>query len=138
MKSKLLALFFIFSIGVSCGQSFKKLQLNHLAINVVNLKRSVQFYQGVLGLDSIPEPFHDGKHVWLDIGADKELHIIQGADKPKEYFQNNHICLSTDNVVAFTKLLESKKITWVDVSGTPHKITTRPDGVLQIWLKDPD
>jgi hypothetical protein len=33
----------------------------------------------VLGLDSLPEPFRDGKHAWFAIGQGKQLHIIEGA-----------------------------------------------------------
>ena len=41
-------------------------------------------------------------------------------------------------MIGFTKLLEKKAITWVDGKGNPNKITTRVDGVLQVFLKDPD
>jgi lactoylglutathione lyase len=33
----------------------------------------------VIGLDSIPEPFRDGKHVWFSIGPKSHLHLIQDA-----------------------------------------------------------
>lgn len=138
--SKILLIIFILCIGGFAGsaQGFKKLQLDHDAVYVTNLKQSSKFYIGILGLDSIPEPFRDGRHLWLSLGSGISLHIIQGAEKPKEYFQNNHICLRTDNVMAFTKMLETNKITWYDVKGVPNKITTRPDGVSQVWVKDPD
>lgn len=134
----LIILCILFCRYESNGQALQKMELNHVAIYVLNLQKSAQFYQGVLGLDSIPEPFHDGKHLWLDVGGGRQIHIIQGAKKKKEYFQNNHICLSTIDVVGFTKLLEEKKIEWVDARGNPYKITTRVDGVEQVFLKDPD
>jgi catechol-2,3-dioxygenase len=41
--------------------------LDHIAIYVTDLKKSSAFYRDVLGLDSLPEPFRDGKHAWFAI-----------------------------------------------------------------------
>lgn len=120
------------------AQSKPKFTFNHVAIFVTDLKRTGEFYTEVIRLDTIAEPFHDGKHIWLDIGFGRQMHVIQGADKEKEYFQNNHICFNTPDVIGFTKVLEKKSIPWVDAKGNPFKITTRVDGVLQVFLKDPD
>ncbi len=128
----------LISTGSCLAQDFKKMRFNHMAFFVKDLKKSAIFYQDVLKLDTIPEPFHDGKHLWLSVGNGGSIHVIEGAAQPKEYFQNNHLCLSTDNVLAFTKVLEARKIGWVDAGGNTNKITTRVDGVLQIWVKDPD
>jgi lactoylglutathione lyase len=61
--------------------------LDHIAIYVADLKKAAAFYRDVLGLDSLPEPFRDGKHDWFAIGQGKQLHIIEGAtsrtDQPK-------------------------------------------------------
>lgn len=40
----------------------QKALLNHIAVYVVDLKVSTAFYKDVIGLDTIPEPFHDGRH----------------------------------------------------------------------------
>lgn len=113
-------------------------RINHVAIYVVDLAKSTFFYRNIIGLDSIPEPFHDGKHTWLSIGPGASLHIIAGADLPKNYFKNNHICFSVPSVETFTLLLREKGIDWEDVSGKKGGITTRVDKVKQIWLNDPD
>jgi lactoylglutathione lyase len=54
--------------------------INHLAIFVVDLKKSSSFYSDIIGLDTIPEPFHDNKHTWMKIGPGSSLHIIEGAE----------------------------------------------------------
>lgn len=115
-----------------------KTRLNHTAIFVVDCKKSAAFYQNIIGLDSIPEPFHDGKHVWLSTGPGTSLHIIEGAPQPKEYFKNQHTCFSVASVTDFTRLLRQHKIPFEDVTGKKDAITTRIDGVHQIWLQDPD
>ena len=54
-------------------------RLNHIAFYVVDLKTSTSFYQDIVGLDTIPEPFHDGRHTWFSVGPKSHLHLIQGA-----------------------------------------------------------
>ena len=139
MKISLTAIVLILLTAcVGFSQGFKKMQIDHDAIYVVDLKKSRNFYVNILGLDTIPEPFKDGKHIWLSLGRGVQLHIISGAAKAKEYFQYNHLCLGTDDLTAFTKMLVANKIGWVDTKGVPDKITTRPDGVHQLWVRDPD
>jgi lactoylglutathione lyase len=138
---KRIALLILISLSAmtqpASAQSIKP-HINHLAIYVVNLQRSVAFYTGVFGLDSIPEPFHDNKHAWYRIGPGMALHVIEGATQPKEYFQNNHICFSVASVDAFVPVLKAKNIPWVNAKGEKMQITNRVDGVKQLWVMDPD
>jgi lactoylglutathione lyase len=141
MKTKL----FIFSVllifGNSLGsvaQSKPTIKFNHLAIFVMDLNVSRHFYTQVIGLDTIAEPFHDKKHLWLDIGFGSAIHVIAGAEKKKEYFLGNHLCLSTSDMNDFKKRLEKHKVDWQNYQGQKGQTTMRTDGVLQIWLQDPD
>ena len=84
------------------------------------------------------EPFHDGKHTWFKIGPGSALHIIQGASEKKEYYKNNHICFSIESIERFTALLQKNNLVWEDVNGKINTVSTRIDGVKQLWLKDPD
>lgn len=129
---------FICTFSFAQNKIKAKVSLNHTAIYVVDLKRSGNFYQHILGLDSIAEPFHDGKHIWLKTGEHTMLHIIQGAGAKKEYYKNTHTCFSIPSVDAFTGILKKNNIVWEDVNGNKNAITTRVDGVHQIWLQDPD
>ncbi|MES2003989.1 MAG: VOC family protein [Bacteroidota bacterium] len=115
-----------------------KATLNHVAVFVVDLEKTKSFYGGLFQLDTIPEPFHDGKHAWYSIAPGVALHVIQGADKPKEYFLNNHICFSVPNTEAFVAQLRNRNIGWFNAKGVKGEITTRVDGVKQIWVNDPD
>jgi lactoylglutathione lyase len=139
MQKKLL-ISCLFSCILCCtGFSQKaKALLNHTAIYVMNLKTSAAFYKNVIGLDTIPEPFHDGKHTWFRTGPGTSLHLIEGADTKKEYYKNQHTCFSVASVENFILLLKVLKITWEDRDGKKMTISTRPDGVKQIWLQDPD
>jgi lactoylglutathione lyase len=126
------------SIAQVNKSTLPKATLNHTAIYVVDLEKSGRFYQDIIGLDTIPEPFHDGKHIWMKTSETSTLHIIKGADRPKEYFKNQHTCFSVSDFNGFIEKLNKATIQYENVSGRINAITTRIDGVHQIWLRDPD
>jgi lactoylglutathione lyase len=115
-----------------------KATLNHIALYVVDLKKSTAFYHDVVGLDTIPEPFHDGRHTWFSIGVKSHLHLIQGATAPAEYPKNSHLCFSVASVDAFIRTLNRYAIEYESWAGDKRSITTRVDGVKQIYFKDLD
>lgn len=121
-----------------CSAQTQKASINHIAIYVVDAKASASFYQSILGLDTIPEPFHDGKHFWLRVGQGVALHIIEGAEKKKEYYKNQHTCFSVASVENFIETLKKKSIPFEDRDGKKYTFTVRVDGVKQLWLQDPD
>lgn len=135
----------LLSLLILCG-SFRTMaqnnkptvQLNHIAIYVTDLQASASFYRNIIGLDSIPEPFRIGKHAWFKIGPHMSLHVIAGAPAPKEYYKNNHICFSVNNINQFIDQLTKNGIVYEDSNGKTNTITTRVDGVHQIWFRDPD
>lgn len=111
--------------------------LNHIALHVQNLKRSTEFYQQVVQLDTIPEPFHDGKHTWFRIGPGSQLHLISGAQAITPD-KNTHLCFSIPSVERFIQNLERLNVPYEDWSGKKGAITTRVDKVKQIYFQDPD
>jgi lactoylglutathione lyase len=131
----LFALLFILGISTSIAQ---KPTLNHIAHYIYDLQKSTAFYTQVIGLDTIPEPFHDGKHTWLSIGDKTHLHLIQGAKNPENHDNNSHICLTVPSVEQFIKRLKDAEVPFEDWAGTSGAVTHRVDGVLQIYFKDPD
>ena len=106
---KLLTLSVLLFIGQNSYS--QKATLNHTAIYVVDAQKSVVFYKQILGLDTIPEPFHDGKHAWFRTGPGLALHIIEGAPAKKEYYKNQHTCFSVGSVQNFITLLQKNNIT---------------------------
>lgn len=113
------------------------LSFDHYAIYVDDLERSAEFYRKVLGLEQIPEPFRDGRHVWFRIAGNQQLHIItprQGEARP-----------TTDVHFAFSVASLSEFITHLEGLGIPYgdqqpdgKIRMRPDGIPQIYFQDLD
>ncbi len=130
---------FFYSAADSAAQVNKpKARLNHIAIYVVDLQASTAFYRDIVGLDTIPEPFHDGKHTWFSVGPLSHLHVISGAAAPTVHNKNAHLCFSVPSVDEFTKSLTKHNIEYENWTGEKKAITNRVDGVKQIWFRDPD
>ncbi|RZL00335.1 MAG: VOC family protein [Hymenobacter sp.] len=111
--------------------------LNHIALYVVDLQKSADFYKNVLLLPELPEPFKDGKHVWLRIGPHSQLHIIQG-NKNQDHDINTHLAFSVKDLPKFMARLDKMGVRYGSWKSEPGKTTPRPDGVQQIYLQDPD
>jgi lactoylglutathione lyase len=111
---------------------------NHLALYVTDLQKSTNFYRDVIGLDTVPEPFHDGRHTWFAIGPTGRLHVIAGAATTAVHVKDNHLCFSVPSVNDFVKRLNKANIPYEDWPGKAQSITTRVDGVKQVYFKDPD
>ena len=129
---------FIFTVVSAQSGKNQKATLNHIALYVVDLKPSTSFYHDIVGLDTIPEPFHDGRHTWFAIGPKSHLHLIQGATGKMQHDKNSHLCFSVSSVDAFTSVLKKNSIEFENWPGEKNTITTRVDGVKQIYFKDPD
>lgn len=118
--------------------TMSKTFLNHIALYVTDLKKSGSFYSDIIGLDTIPEPFHDGKHIWYSIGPKSHLHLIEGAVYKPEHNKNNHLCFSVASVETFITTLKKKNIAFENWAGEKSVFNTRVDGVKQIYFRDPD
>ena len=145
MKKKTIAicislLLFVVIGGVHAQDNPPKIKptLNHIALYVVDLQKSTAFYSDIIQLDTIPEPFHDGKHTWYSIGPLSHLHLIQGAANFTSHDKNSHLCFTVTSVPDFIKVLEKNNIEFENWAGDKNKITTRVDKVNQLYFKDPD
>lgn len=135
--ASLLVLICCFALSTTMAQK-KAPILNHVAIYVVDLKKSTAFYQNILQIDTVPEPFHDGKHAWFKVGDYSTLHIIEGLEKPVVHDKSHHMCFSVPSLEDFIARLEKEKIFYTNLKGDGKTPNVRVDGVKQIYLKDPD
>lgn len=137
MKKTLLSAFFLLLLTNLHAQK-QRAVLNHIAVYVTDLPRSTAFYQDVVGLDTIPEPFHDGKHTWFRAAGASQLHLIQGATQRSPLSKNSHLCFSVPSISGMISVLAEKGIPYEDWAGAKGSVTTRVDGVKQIYFQDPD
>ena len=113
-------------------------RLNHIAVYVHDLKKSTKFYEEILGLKQIPEPFHDGKHTWFTLGPAGSLHLIEGLPANITRDKNDHLCFSVKSVDRFIETLNKHNVDYTNWPGTEKAPTVRVDGVKQIYFVDPD
>jgi|SRR3569833_326220 lactoylglutathione lyase len=111
---------------------------DHVSLYIKDMNKSVEFYEKVLLFTALPDPFHDEQHViWLRSGEHTQLHLITGAKNVPERNMNNHYAYAVADLPAFMKHLDEMHIKYRSGNGE-GKPQTRPDGVLQIYLQDPD
>lgn len=134
---RMISLLIILIIPGFHGHAQKPL-FNHAALYVTDIEKSKQFYLEVIGLDSIANPFKDNKHVFFVIGNGLELHLIAGAPSAEKHPQNVHLSFSVPSVEDFIVKLKKANIPFENSRYEKGAITTRPDGVKQIYFTDPD
>jgi lactoylglutathione lyase len=136
---KTLAILLIAVAGLSnVNAQSKKPVLNHIAIYVMDLKKSTAFYRDIVQIDTMPEPFHDGKHTWFRVSDVSHLHLIEGAKSIQNHDINSHLCFSVDSLDEVIARLNKHNVKFRDWAGKPQAVTTRVDGVKQIYFQDPD
>lgn len=131
---------FVFFIGRITAQENKALQLsfNHIALSVKNVEESAHFYSSVLGLKEITNKTKKEGIRWFSLGDDKELHLVSTVKEPIVLNKAIHIAFTTTNFNEVILKLQSMKIEYNDWEGISNKITTRADGIKQIYIKDPN
>jgi len=130
------ALFFVAPSFAQTNPARQNPTVNHIAVYVYNLQKIAAFYHDIMQLDTIPEPFHDGRHVWFRIGAHTQLHLIQGAKAITVHDINSHICFAVPVLKEFMAHLNSKGIGYGNWNGKSKQVTLRSDGVQQIYFRD--
>ena len=129
---------FIFLCALSQSAQAQKPRINHIAFSVHDLKKSTDFYLQIVGLDTIPEPFHDGRHTWFSIGDRSHLHLIQNPPPISIPEKNTHLCFTVPSVDAFVEKIKKAGIPYEDWPGKKSAITIRVDKVKQVYIQDPD
>jgi lactoylglutathione lyase len=113
-------------------------QIDHIALHVRDITESARFYQTVIGLERIPDPFKDDRHVFLRLSARTELHLIAGAQRSTEHDIDVHFALRVASVDSFRAHLAEKQIKYFSSKKEEGVVTTRPDGIKQVYFQDPD
>lgn len=137
---KISSLFFTLILTITFSMNaYSQVKLNHIAVYVEDLEESGHFYDSVIGLEEIDEPFNDGLHLWYDLGDGASLHLIEKEEAwaSPTIDKTNHLCFSVADMDEFIGRLEENSIPFEDWPGNEGEITTRPDGVKQIYLRDP-
>jgi catechol 2,3-dioxygenase-like lactoylglutathione lyase family enzyme len=107
-------------------------QLNHVAIHVSDVDRSVAFYGDVLKLPPLDRPDFDFPGAWFLLGEDQELHIIGERKLPvHSHNRGTHFALVVDSLDEWEKQIDSFEVNRMERM-------VRPDGAEQTFVQDPD
>ena len=108
--------------------------LNHVAIQVLDVKRSVDFYTQVVGLPLMPRPDFGFPGAWFRIGTNQELHIIQsekGGMAVASGSRGNHYAFQVTGLDDYPAKVQGHT-TWTKGP------VVRPDNARQFYFQDPD
>jgi len=112
--------------------------LNHIALSVKDVARSIAFYQTLFGFQEIENTASASKTRWLVFDNGQQLHLI---DRPHADIIMNkavHFAFDTPDFDGFVAKLEALQIPYSDWPDTPDKSYIRRDGIRQVYFQDPD
>jgi lactoylglutathione lyase len=112
--------------------------IDHIGLAVRNVDTSAAFYTKILGLKSIPNPWPGKRIHWFLIGNNIQLHLIEYPKDEVLPVDSSHLSFSTSSINDFIVKLKQGGITYFSGDNIMGQMTTRPDGVHQIYFKDPD
>jgi catechol 2,3-dioxygenase-like lactoylglutathione lyase family enzyme len=130
---------FVFA-GTLCAQNTNTfaLKLDHMALSVKDLDRSIDFYTNVLNLSEITNLTRKEGIRWVSLGEGKELHLVSTIKGPVTINKAVHLAFKSANFDALIEALKMLQITYSDWPGELNTITVRADGIKQIYIQDPD
>ncbi|HVJ69375.1 MAG TPA: VOC family protein [Caulifigura sp.] len=115
--------------------------IDHVTFVVRDLEASRAFYEGVLGMDSVPRPAFSFAGLWFQAGT-TQIHLIlehsesgpAGANRPGDVAisRTHHVAFEVDEAKPAIDRLHELGIPIV--SGPKF----RPDGPTQFYVLDPD
>ena len=112
-------------------------QFDHSTVYVRDMGKSVEFYEKVVGLQRIADPFKDATHAWFRAGDHSQLHIVAGAKEPANHEIEVHMAFRVASLDDFRGKLDRMGVAYRDLNGG-GKMSVRKDGVHQIYFQDPD
>jgi len=115
--------------------------LDHVTLVVKDLQRSREFYADALGMQPIERPSFSFEGSWFQAGT-TQIHLIleyEGSgpagnplSRERRSSRTHHFAFEVSDAYAAAKQIEALKIPLV--SGPKP----RPDGVIQVFISDPD
>ena len=133
----------LLSLGALSGSLFaqssrsKPIEFDHSTVFVRDIQKSGDFYEKVLGLERIADPFKDGRHIWFRTGPHSQLHVVGGATEAMTNDIEVHFAFRVASVPEFTAHLDQLHVPYRNLKGD-GKMSVRADGVHQIYFQDPD
>jgi len=140
MKKLIILILLLQYSGFAAGQEMNlfSVKFNHVALSVKDVNRSAEFYKNALQLEEITNRTEMDGIKWFSLGDGKELHLVSVLKDEVKINKAVHFALSTPDFDSFISTLDDMEIVYSDCPGTLNKITTRADGIKQVYFQDPD
>ncbi|MCX2679234.1 VOC family protein [Galbibacter sp. EGI 63066] len=119
------------------AQDFK-LSFDHNAIQVKDLTESSNFYLNILGLEEIENKTEKSHIRWFSMGGDTSIHVIENKLHKVPDVKGVHFALRANDLDAFIAHLKKNNIYFESWPGEPKVTNSRPDGIRQVYLQDPN
>ena len=115
------------------------LEFDHTTILVKDLEKSARFYKNVLHLEELETPWGENPSIrFFAIGKNLQLHIAQGENDEIKLTKSIHIALAVTDFDQYLSYLDDSGVAYSNFEGDSNTFQTRPDGVKQVYLQDPD
>lgn len=114
-----------------------KMKFDHYSIPVSDLDESAAFYKDILSLPEIENKTRKDYIRWFGLEG-HELHLIEDDITELKVLQNLHFALTTTDLEGLLSRLKERDIPYFNSRGEEDEINIRPDGIRQIYFRDPN
>ncbi|MEX0722203.1 MAG: VOC family protein [Balneolaceae bacterium] len=114
------------------------LSFDHYTIKVHDLERSAAFYKEILGFSELENRTQKEHIRWFSLGDGRELHLVEGDTDGIITTIGVHLAMKLKDFDDFLAHLKKHEIIPHNSKGHTGSITTRADGVQQVYFTDPD
>lgn len=114
------------------------LSLDHIALKCKDVNASALWYKDIFETPEITNQTLNPAITWLSLG-NTELHLTPFRDTlPLVHHKSHHMAIGLRDLAPLITKLKERNIPYEGWSGKSEEITTRPDGIHQIYFRDPD
>ena len=112
-------------------------QKDHDTIRVRNLQESIEWYAKVFQLKEIPTGGLPDHIKWVELGNKVQIHLVESSEKiPTQ--KGVHYAWNTTDFDGLMEYLLDHQVAFENLEGEKGTTNTRPDGIRQIYLQDPN
>jgi len=113
--------------------------VNHIALVVSNVGRSLTFYSNIVGMKQVMRPNFDRHGAWLTFG-NIDLHLIKGRPSvhPDDDLIVSHIAITVSDMAALKQKFVQMGVTHRKNVSVPNPADADTGIVEQFFVRDPD
>jgi len=142
MRRSFLVLVALAAVSAGCATPTRTTtvhaRLDHAALHVADLARSIDFYERVFGVDEIETPGDPAVIRWVALDNGTQLHFIHYDGDVPPTTRAVHFALGVPDLDAFVSHVVALGVPYSNWPGEASTVSVRGDGVRQVYIQDPD